>query len=441
MQACGRRSAATFARMATLFALAACLTGTSESQVPSGSLAERLKAVQSGQADERGPPVLPAWKAVSPNAVAPAVPLLAGLRVVTAIHDPRGDYESIKTITEVGRTAVRLHYSADKPGAPKLGGLTNKPSDLGMADPALEFPDKVECQRVIDASDLARAHGYSELFCRNPVEQFPGSTSISGSTEILTQLRAGQRVDFHFTTDNMFAVFAQLGAQVTGEKSGQATLTQYAGQPMYSCQLHRVETADLAAPVLLNDQPATLPALHAMCTLDDNEEAHLYFLDQPQNPLVLAFQLGPIDSRLQVIKITLPPPPPPQPGAGGSASSLERALADRKPVEVYGIYFDFNSATIKPESEDVLQQIAAIMRKNPDWTLRVSGYTDNIGNDRANLVLSQRRAAAVKDALVTRFHFAPQRFATNGFGSASPIDTNDTLEGRARNRRVELQRQ
>ena len=60
---------------------------------------------------------------------------------------------------------------------------------------------------------------------------------------------------------------------------------------------------------------------------------------------------------------------------------MEQALAAKKPVEIYGIYFDFNSATIKPESEAVLREIADIMRKNPDWKLSVSGHTDNIGGD------------------------------------------------------------
>jgi OOP family OmpA-OmpF porin len=88
-----------------------------------------------------------------------------------------------------------------------------------------------------------------------------------------------------------------------------------------------------------------------------------------------------------------------------------------------------------------VSRLAGILRKHPDWTLSVSGYTDNIGGDAFNLGLSQRRAAAVKDALVSRYNVAPDRLATNGYGASSPIETNETIEGRARNRRVELQRQ
>ena len=71
----------------------------------------------------------------------------------------------------------------------------------------------------------------------------------------------------------------------------------------------------------------------------------------------------------------------------------------------------------------------------------MSGHTDAIGGDKANLELSRQRAAAVKDALASRYHVNPQRLTTSGYGAARPQDTNDTLEGRARNRRVELVKQ
>jgi outer membrane protein OmpA-like peptidoglycan-associated protein len=215
---------------------------------------------------------------------------------------------------------------------------------------------------------------------------------------------------------------------------------------MYSCNLHRVGSSDVAFPVLVNDQPVELPALHAMCTFEDGEESHIYYLDQSDNPMALADQLGVIPQLSQVIKITLPPPqaqtsPAPEKTLGSGGSSIEQALAANKPVEVYGIYFDFNSATIKPESDTVLQQIAGILQRNPDWKLSVSGHTDNIGDDTFNLGLSQRRAAAVKNALVTRYGVSPDRLATSGYGASQPIESNKTMEGRARNRRVELRRQ
>jgi len=81
------------------------------------------------------------------------------------------------------------------------------------------------------------------------------------------------------------------------------------------------------------------------------------------------------------------------------------------------------------------------MTDNPTWKLTVEGHTDNIGGDAYNLDLSKRRSAAVKQVLASRYHIAPERLATDGFGSSRPADTNETLEGRARNRRVELTRE
>ena len=71
----------------------------------------------------------------------------------------------------------------------------------------------------------------------------------------------------------------------------------------------------------------------------------------------------------------------------------------------------------------------------------MNGHTDNIGGDLYNLDLSKRRATAVKQALVAQYRIAPERLSTGGFGASRPVDTNDTLAGRARNRRVELTRQ
>ena len=78
------------------------------------------------------------------------------------------------------------------------------------------------------------------------------------------------------------------------------------------------------------------------------------------------------------------------------------------------------------------------MADHPAWALSVDGHTDNIGGDAYNLDLSKRRAAAVKQALVSRFKIADTRLATSGFGASRPKATNATLEGRAQNRRVEL---
>ena len=107
---------------------------------------------------------------------------------------------------------------------------------------------------------------------------------------------------------------------------------------------------------------------------------------------------------------------------------------------MYDIYFDFNSDRIREPSEPTLREIAELLRRHSDWRLGIEGHTDSIASDKFNLELSARRAAAVKGALTGGFGIAEDRLTTSGAGESRPKDRNDTVEGRARNRRVELVR-
>lgn len=215
--------------------------------------------------------------------------------------------------------------------------------------------------------------------------------------------------------------------------------------------LTRVEPQDVPYPMIVNNQRVNLPAIHLAGIMDpvgkdprpkkqrpNHAATDIYVVDDPLDPLVLLWKekdptLHDGNFRVEVVKIDFEIPHP--------VNLVEKQLTEEKRAITYGIYFDFNKDTIKPESEPVLKQIVQAMTDNPKWKLTVSGYTDNIGGDAYNLDLSKRRAAAVKQALVADYHIAPDRLSTNGYGASSPIDTNDTLEGRARNRRVELTRE
>ncbi|MCY7319187.1 MAG: OmpA family protein [Ramlibacter sp.] len=105
-----------------------------------------------------------------------------------------------------------------------------------------------------------------------------------------------------------------------------------------------------------------------------------------------------------------------------------------------GIYFDFAQATLLPQSTGTLQAVAEVMTANPGWSLRIEGHTDNVGGGAFNLTLSQRRAAAVRDALIAQFKVPAARLAATGFGLTRPVASNGSLVGRAANRRVELSR-
>jgi len=103
-----------------------------------------------------------------------------------------------------------------------------------------------------------------------------------------------------------------------------------------------------------------------------------------------------------------------------------------------GILFDVNSDQIKPESYGTLKDIAGVLAGNPTVTVRIVGHTDADGNAADNLALSRKRAASVKNTLVTEFGIDATRLQTDGKGAAEPVDTNSTPEGKANNRRVEF---
>lgn len=102
-----------------------------------------------------------------------------------------------------------------------------------------------------------------------------------------------------------------------------------------------------------------------------------------------------------------------------------------------GILFDVNKATLKPASMTNLQKLATILNKYPDTNILIEGHTDNTGSDEYNLDLSQKRAQSVSNYLAS-LNVDPTRFTIMGYGESQPIATNETAEGRAQNRRVDL---
>lgn len=119
--------------------------------------------------------------------------------------------------------------------------------------------------------------------------------------------------------------------------------------------------------------------------------------------------------------------------------ALQQALDTRERYEHYGIRFDTGKATIDPGAMQLLDDIATALKNFPDWQLLIASHTDNQGNEADNDALSSERALAIKTALVER-GVDPERLFTAGVGSRRPIASNDTAEGRALNRRVELVR-
>jgi outer membrane protein OmpA-like peptidoglycan-associated protein len=194
---------------------------------------------------------------------------------------------------------------------------------------------------------------------------------------------------------------------------------------------------DVEVPILLNGQRLDLKTLHTQGTLSGyggQYPEQFWILDDSVRPWVIR-QEGRHGGQhyLQQLGTILSPDPEQE-------KRMEQALEKSCRAPVYGIYFESASAELNEASRPTLQQIAAVMQRHADWTLTIEGHTDSIGGGPFNLDLSNRRAAAVKAELTGRFAVPAARLSTRGYGLTRPVDDNGTIEGRARNRRVELTR-
>lgn len=121
-----------------------------------------------------------------------------------------------------------------------------------------------------------------------------------------------------------------------------------------------------------------------------------------------------------------------------NAADMSKALADSGKVVLYGINFDTDKDTLRPDSQPTLKEIGRLLADNPRLNIHVVGHTDNQGKSDYNLDLSRRRAATVAHELTSKYGIAANRMDAFGCGQYAPTDSNDSDEGRAKNRRVEL---
>ncbi|MBU8538191.1 OmpA family protein [Falsiroseomonas tokyonensis] len=159
-------------------------------------------------------------------------------------------------------------------------------------------------------------------------------------------------------------------------------------------------------------------------------------IETPEQQTYVAIGVTPRQTLVHVLEVV----PMQQRMVAADAAALAADLDRRGRATLPGIFFDTGAHALRPESEAALMQVVALLRSQPRLRLRVEGHTDSEGDDAFNLALSQRRAAEVRLALITRHGIDPERLTSAGFGEAQPVADNATPEGRARNRRVELVR-
>lgn len=362
-----------------------------------------MKALGSGRAGDDGSAecVKRSAAARSPEPTATAagdgrIPVVPGLRIVTAAHrlSDRRDLEVFKDVLAADSDAVTVVSTL---GAPST---TEGPT-----------AQNTYVRRIL-RSDLLTARCHAENYAGDQSLSGPGMTWLSVSRAILLEIRATGE--------------SEIGLSNEADRSGRGPITLWG-------TLRRVGPGSRPFTLVLDDSIAHLPVFLVRGTFrhrDTEVPVELEILDDIDNPMVVSSCC--IRSKDRLVRIQRP----------HAAGQIEKALSETRETVVYGITFEFASATIQPESERVLSEIADVMRRHTDWRLSIQGHTDSIGTAQSNADLSSQRAEAVKAWLVGQLGAdAESRLTSAGLGESAPKSDNGTLEGRAANRRVELIRQ
>ena len=277
-------------------------------------------------------------------------------------------------------------------------------------------PLQLRIRRRVLAVDLTNARLQILGFHTDDPPEIPGATSLGPSLAVMRDLRTTAHATY--------------------------SVMNFLKQSTSSGTLTRVGSASVPFPVMINGHRTTVPAIRVTGLLKYGDKVRPWvqdIYDDSKHPLTLRFTYGAVgdtpaftpEFTREVVRIDFPAP---------NDHAIEEALSTVCRVEVPGIYFDFDRATLNPQSNRELTTIADVLRRQPQWRLSIEGHTDNVGGDAYNQDLSARRADAVKTALVRDFTLVPGRLTSAGFGARRPVETNDTIAGRAHNRRVELVR-
>jgi hypothetical protein len=271
--------------------------------------------------------------------------------------------------------------------------------------------------RAVSGADLDTSRQQVIGFRSSDAETLRGTTALGPSRLVSRELATSGRSVFAFRN--------------------------FSDGPVISGTLVR-DATPVSFPVLMNGERVMLQAMRTTGMMSAGGATRPFehiILDHPQHPISLRMAYGPrggtfpftADFSRDVVRIDMPVGIP-----AGADRPLAAALAKNCRVEVPGIYFDFDQATLKAPSKPALEQIASLVREAPSRHVSIEGHTDSIGGAAYNDALSARRAAAVQAALVRDYGLRDANITTQGHGARQPLETNATPAGRARNRRVEL---
>jgi OmpA family protein len=360
-------------------------TAAAESTVPRTAAAGDPDSAASPLAETTAP-------AISPD----SIPLVRGLTLVSVYRVPEGERENTVVLNDVTPDGIDYGW--------RYRERRNESGDAVTED---------SFERFVSAADLAAAPRLNSAFQRGGGrEETPGYTAMSFSRAVYNRLSA------HDATP-----YTTMGAADSGSGLNLSAVVPYRGT------LSAVSVEPIA--ILLNGRRVSVPTLHVHGRFTyQTRSAGLDFwiLADSANPLILR-SMSSTAKLFQMIRVDLP-----------ARAPVEAELEHDCRAELPGIYFGFASAELQPASDASLASVAALLARHPNWSLVVEGHTDSVGNDAANRRLSADRAEAVRAALVAQHGVAAARLRGEGFGATRPREPNTTLEGRARNRRVELVR-
>jgi outer membrane protein OmpA-like peptidoglycan-associated protein len=309
-----------------------------------------------------------------------------GMQFTTAFTNEFGkDAESLTTVTTVNATAVGIDYSSSR----------------GVA-----------VRRDLLLTDRLEATSYVLGYEAGMPNVIPGTTSLGISERVLSQLR----------------------------NNGSARLTLIYSPQLASieCELVRV-TDNQRMNLIVEDRIVEVSAIHARAQCGEGNRTgsgDFYFANDLGQPLLIeSFINFSWESRPRTERITRVI------NSTGLNPDMERSLRTIGKYDAYGLRFDFDSAALRPESRQLVREIAQMLlaRDNADWQIGIVGHTDSTGSPDYNATLSDERSQAVRSALVAE-GVASNRLQARGRGEQRPKADNDTLAGRAINRRVEFRR-
>jgi outer membrane protein OmpA-like peptidoglycan-associated protein len=334
-------------------------------------------------------------------------PVTPGVKIVLAVsnggppqdrqvseHVAQGDYETIVTLGAVDSQGISQTAFID-------------------AEDGAGRRSQVNVPRQVLAADLAGSRTQVLGFLSSDEPILRGTTALGPSLLIMRELQESGSSNYSFRN------FSNRDAAKGSLKRGARTVK---------------------FPVLINGRRMELDAVVAtgqMTAGSSTRPVEQYIYNHSRHPISLRIAYGPRDAGFpfkadfarDVVRIDFPV---------DQAAAMTDAINKNCRIEVPGIYFDFDKASLMPQSRAALEQLAAVIRKIGSRHVSIEGHTDNIGGDSYNDQLSARRAAAVKSALTQDYAIQGASLSTRGVGSHRPIESNETLAGRARNRRVEL---